>query len=260
MTEEARKIEERRTSPMTWIGKVFSVIFMVLVYYAIQLFTRIFAVYPHLELPSDWTQPGNWVQRTDHHLWQMLLALGVIFILSKGRWRSWGLNLKNSKESLQLIKKFCYYYGVYFIGIGFFVQFLFFPRPQPEYPLTTENILGMLFFMGFVSGLSEEILFRGMMQTYLQRQFTGVWMWGSIELPAAGLITAVIFSLVHINFRLFPFGITYLYIPQLALAFVLGIYYAIAYHRTGSLLNPILAHNFANGTLYLSSLLLLWLK
>lgn len=233
---------------------------MVLLYYLSQWLTLALEVYPHLGLPPEWTQRGNWVQKLDHHLWQMLFAFAVIFGLSRGRWREWGLNFRNAGESWRLLRKFCLVYGLYFVGIGFIVQLLFFPRPDAPYPLSPANVLGMLAFMGLVSGLSEEILFRGMMQTYLQRFFTGVWTRGGLELPVAGFVTAIIFTFAHIGFRPLPFEITHLYLPQLALAFVLGLYYAFAYHRTGSLLNPILAHNFSNGTLYLSSLLLLWLK
>ena len=34
---------------------------------------------------------------------------------------------------------------------------------------------------------------------------------------------------------------------QMILAFVLGVYYAVAYDRTGSLLAPIVAHNVVDG-------------
>lgn len=237
-----------------------AVVALILVYYGIQLLTRLFAVYPYFDLPEEWTQHGNWVQMIDHHLWQLVLAVAVIFVLSLGRLRDWGLNLRNPEESLRLLKKFCVVYGVYFVGIGLLFQWLFLPVPPPEFPLTTANVVGRLFFMSVISGLSEEILFRGLMQTSLSRVVPGVWRWRAIDLPVAGLITAVIFTLVHINFTLAPFEITHLYLPQLALALVLGVYYAYAYHRTGSLLTPILAHNFSNGTLYGSSLVLQWVK
>ena len=106
-----------------------AIVSLILLYYGIQLLTRLFAVYPYLGLPSEWTQHGNWVQMTDHHLWQMTFALAVIFVLSLGRWRDWGLNLRNLDESLRLLKKFCFAYGIYFIGIGLLFQWLFLPVP-----------------------------------------------------------------------------------------------------------------------------------
>ncbi len=50
------------------------------------------------------------------------------------------------------------------------------------------NVLGMLVYMGLVSGFSEEILFRGLIQTYLSRMFEAVYPFFGHELPLAGVI------------------------------------------------------------------------
>nr|WP_276256300.1 CPBP family glutamic-type intramembrane protease [Halovivax sp. TS33] len=57
-----------------------------------------------------------------------------------------------------------------------------------EYDLTAMNVLGMLVYMGLVSGFSEEILFRGLIQTYLSRMFEAVYPFFGHELPLAGVI------------------------------------------------------------------------
>jgi uncharacterized protein len=238
--------------------RMLALAFVIGLYYAIQLLTQLLAVYPHLGLPEDLTRHGSWVQVFDHHVWQMLLALAAIGILSRGRWREWGLNLRNRNESLRLIWQFLRYYGLYFIGIGFVVQWLFFPIPEVDHPLTVTHIAGRLLFGFLFVGLSEEILFRGLIQTYLSRFWRGVRRWGSIEMPVAGILAAGIFTLVHINFSIVPLQITHLYIPQLIMALVLGLFYAFAYHRTGSLLAPIVTHNLSDGLLWMSEYLLVW--
>lgn len=43
--------------------------------------------------------------------------------------------------------------------------------------------------------------------------------------------------------------------PQLVLAFVFGIYYAVAYHETGSPVALIVAHNVVNRTIVVATLL-----
>jgi uncharacterized protein len=242
------------------IRRVGSLLFMVALYYAIQLATLLLAVYPHLSLPEAWTAPGGWVRAFDHHFWQLVLALAAIGILSRGRWQEWGLNLQNRAGSLRILRRFCLYYGVYFVGVGFLIQLLLFPSPTLDHPLTTGNVIGRLAFGFLFVGLSEEILFRGLIQTHLARSWRGVWRWRGWELPVAGLLSTLIFVVAHIGFSVAPLAVTHLNPAQLLLALVLGLYYAAVYHRTRSLLNPILAHNFSDGTLWIQEYLLVWLK
>lgn len=101
--------------------------------------------------------------------------------------------------------------------------------------------------MWIVSGISEEILFRGLFQTWFSRFWKRTITVGGVEVPTAGIVAAILFALVHINFSFRTLEITHFSPMQVALSFVLGIFYAVAYHRTGSLFAPALAHNAANG-------------
>jgi membrane protease YdiL (CAAX protease family) len=65
----------------------------------------------------------------------------------------------------------------------------------------------MLSFELLMSGPAEEILFRGFFQSFLRKFWPEIWHLGKVDLPVAGLITALIFSLVHINYTLSPFAI-----------------------------------------------------
>lgn len=62
------------------------------------------------------------------------------------------------------------------------------------------NVIGILLFMGVVSGLSEEVLFRDFIQTYLTGYFDRTFPVFGRELPAAGLIAAVVFTVAHVRF------------------------------------------------------------
>jgi membrane protease YdiL (CAAX protease family) len=101
---------------------------------------------------------------------------------------------------------------------------------------------GWLSFEWIFVGISEEIMFRGLLQTYLSKTWAGLWIVRGIAVPHAGLITTIIFCLAHIS----PLHPQVNWEQQL-FAFGLGIYYSTVYYRTGSLLNPILAHNFGDG-------------
>jgi membrane protease YdiL (CAAX protease family) len=74
---------------------------------------------------------------------------------------------------------------------------------------------------------------------------------GKLEIPHAGVVTTALFCLAHID----PFHPHIIWQQQL-FAFGLGMYYSIVRHRTGSLLNPILAHNFGDGVIVSAAYLL----
>lgn len=253
------EVAVRRPPETGWGRGLGAVLLMVALYYGIQALTGVLAVYPHLGLPEDLGR-GSWVQAVDHHVWQMLLALAAIGILGGRRWAAWGLNLRKRAISLRILRKFLLVYGVYFLGVGFVLQLLFMPPPTPAHPMTATHVVGRLAFGFLLVGVSEEILFRGLVHTYLARYWRGVWKWGRVEMPVAGVLAALIFTLAHVGFTVAPFEVTHLSWPQLTMALALGIFYSAAYHRTGSLLAPILAHNVSDGALWLSEYGLLWLK
>ena len=95
-----------------------------------------------------------------------------------------------------------------------------------------------LFTIAVLGPLAEELLFRGGVQTDLQRRHSDQGVWVPIGLSAA------IFALIHMN----P--------AQMPVALVLGGYLGYAYWRTGSLAAPVCIHIFNNGLACLLALLL----
>ncbi len=91
-----------------------------------------------------------------------------------------------------------------------------------------------LFLLSLLSGLAEELLFRGFVQGFLA---------GYLPLWAAVGGAALLFGLAH--------SVTPLYI---LLAGVMGVYLGLLYHFTGNLLVPVLVHgihNFLSFSFYL---------
>jgi membrane protease YdiL (CAAX protease family) len=96
-------------------------------------------------------------------------------------------------------------------------------------------------------GIGEEPLFRGMVMTVLGKYMRGMHRIGNWEIPSSGIVAAVLFMLAHVGFTFSPFAITHFSLLQQFTALGLGLYYAYLFHRTGSLLGPILVHNFSDG-------------
>lgn len=235
-------------------AKIGAVLFAIALYYAIQFPSAWAGLQNVWGAPASWQENGQWLYMTIHHVAQALLALLAIALLSGLRPRRWGLNLDNAAESLRLVRKF----ALWFAGIMAVSAALQLGSGASSIygrPLRADHIAGGMFFMWVVSGASEEILFRGLFQTWFSRFWKGRVRPFGIEIPCAGVVGAAFFALVHINFSFRTLEITHFAPMQLLIAFALGLFYAVAYHRTGSLLAPALAHNIANGLMETVNLL-----
>ena len=93
-------------------------------------------------------------------------------------------------------------------------------------------------FLYFVIGaaIQEEIIFRGLLQTTLARQFPATLSFFGTSLSYAAIIVALLFGLIHLEVN----PIT------AAAAFVLGLFSGELRHRSGSLLPAILVHAVFN--------------
>jgi len=116
-----------------------------LVFFVMQWITDVLAVYPYLDLSPDLAYHGSWVQLSDHHLWQLLLAVLLIVCFAGKHWPTWGLNLTNLSLSLRIVWQFGLVFSLYLIILQLFAH-----RggeiPTLSYPLTATNILGWLGF------------------------------------------------------------------------------------------------------------------
>jgi len=93
-------------------------------------------------------------------------------------------------------------------------------------------------FLYFVVGaaIQEEIIFRGLLQTTLARQYPATLSFFGTSLSYAAIIVALLFGLIHLKIN-----------PITAsAAFVLGLFSGELRHRSGSLLPAILVHAVFN--------------
>jgi len=240
---------EQRVSVMK---KALAALFMLLAYEASQFITLWVRPLTFI-VPRKFVQEHAWVGYYDHHLVQLLLALACIALLSRGKFSQYGLNFNNAKSSWRILGVFCLVCSVLVFIFNVAPPLFTHTRPTFDYAITSTNMIGWLSFEWVFVGISEEIVFRGLIQTYLSRTWRGVVTIGRLSIPTAGIVTTIIFCLAHIGIFHWHFDWS-----QQVLAFGLGIYYSTVYYRTKSLLNPILAHNFSDGIIYTSLYLLYW--
>lgn len=179
-----------------------------------------------------------------HHIVQGVIALIAIFAIWKARKCDFGFRLGSVKVGLLYLAFFSlgvlvYDVILYSVGLSLGLTLL------AQYPLNARNVLGTLGFQLFLSGTSEELLFRALpIAVLLQITKSGLRI-GKLNVSFATLVAAILFMIAHIRWSLSPFSISADPI-QLAQSFVFAIFYGKAFEKSGSILYPMLMHSASN--------------
>lgn len=243
MKELVSKVKQNKIKKVN-VGAWLSLPILLATHFGIQMGARQLLIFRSITDDPLLLEHGSWLHYLNHHIAQMAIALVLILILMRGRLHGAGLNLANLSESLRLLTTG--FFPVFFLCLiaGHVLTPIVQNVPPERFVggIRTTDFVGMLAFSWVIVGLSEEIVFRGFFQTALSKFWQGTVLIAGIRVPLAGLWSTVIFVIAHISFSTMSADPR-----QLILAFVLGIYYAVAYYRTGSLLAPIVAHNLVDG-------------
>jgi CAAX protease family protein len=128
--------------------------------------------------------------------------------------------------------------------------------PPEHFSLSPTDLVGRLSFVGLYGGTVEEILFRGLLLTFLFQRLSGRVRFGKFDRRLGGIIVAVLFSLAHLtSFWTQSFSVA---VAQQGYGFVAGITYAYWYEKSDSLLPSIVGHNVGNFVEELLALLMTW--
>jgi membrane protease YdiL (CAAX protease family) len=170
------------------------------------------------------------------------LTIAVMKAVSRRPLRDWGLNLRNPKASVAFVLLFAAITAVptYLLAEN---------APRPTTAISTVEIVVVLLTHFLIIGFTQEVLFRGFVMTFLRGQWPGELRFARWQVPVTGILATVIFVLAHV--KLSP---PWIWPAQLGFAAGYGLLYAVAFHRTGSLLGPSLAHGWSN-TAYVAMLL-----
>jgi membrane protease YdiL (CAAX protease family) len=116
-----------------------------------------------------------------------------------------------------------------FLGIFTGIIEYFVLLPTPSFPsFEVKYFLRDAVYMLFFVGLGEELLFRGIIQNELVKTF-GI-RWGIIG-------QGFLFGIMHLTWRS---------VPELGFTFLAGILLGYLYHKTGSLVGPVVLHGVNN--------------
>ncbi len=186
------------------------------------LLTRLYGTIPDLLPDADLNWQGK------------LLALAAtlaIAALPMFGWRRVGLTLAQAPGSLKAALPVAAAYCAFF-----FVLALVFPNEAPS----GEDIA----FQATMPGLEEEAFYRGILLFALYRAFTGRVRLLGVEWGWGALLSCLLFGMAHaFGFSDGQFSFDPLVMALTALPSFLAVWLRL---RTGSLLLPILVHNFGN--------------
>ncbi len=185
------------------------------------LLTRVYGTIPNL-LDGDWNWQGK------------LLALAgslVIAALPIFGWRRIGLTLAQAPGSLKAALPVLALYCAFFVAMAL---------AFPDDPASAEDIA----FQLTMPGLEEEVFYRGILLFALDKAFTGRvrflgvdWGWGAV-------LSCLLFGMAHaFGFSDGQFSFDPLFMALTALPSFIAVWLRL---RTGSLLLPIVMHNFGN--------------
>ncbi len=177
-----------------------------------------------------------------HHIFQALVFLPVMVILGKVYGLDFGFHWGDKSVGRKITLKFFLYFTIYNIGAYAFILLANGFEPF-QFPLSANNILGYMGFQLFLSGPSEELIFRAFAITLFALVLKSSWIKGHVS--AANILAAIIFAMAHMRFSFAPFEVSFITM-QLVLAFGLGIFYGICYEKSGSMYYPMMMHSFSN--------------
>ena len=184
---------------------------------------------------------GTFMSVSVHHIVQMIVALVLIFIISKKSNLDFGLIPRLNKSGILYTAIFAIIILIYVL-ISYVVGYSLDTIAPYEYELNISNVLGTLGFQLFLSGTSEEILFRALPITVLGGVICKDNKKSYIFII---VIASVLFSVAHIRWTLFPVSISFSWF-QLIYAFILGIAYGLTYVKSESIIYPMIMHGLSN--------------
>ena len=186
------------------------------------MLTRAYELAPHLLPPSDWNWQGK--------VMALATTLAIASLPTFG-WHLSGLTLKQAERSLASTVPVVMLYALFFIALAHFFPSEAAARETVAFQLT-------------MPGLEEEPFYRGVLLLPLDRAFLGRvrflgvdWGWGAV-------LSCLLFGLAHaFGYSHGSFSFDPMTMALTALPSLIAVWLRL---RTGSVLLPVLLHNFGN--------------
>ncbi len=203
----------------------------------------LFLVSAHLHLTLAQLQAMPWLPLAASETGYVIGSLICIGFLSKGNFGEFGIRLPRGKSYLKAAFLWGVSFGLLMILVDHLPQLIAHIPPDVG-SLMRRNVTGQLVFEGIFPGFGEEILFRGLLLTYLSSRISGRIRFLRFDMHIAGVLLAAMFALAHMsNFWSRPFLQA---LGQQVYAFGFGVFYAYWSEKSGSVAAAVVGHNVGN--------------
>lgn len=196
-----------------------------------------------------------WLVMANHAV-MLLIAVALIAWFGRGKFSEYGLEWPKRRHFVPSALLWGAGFGLLMTVVDYFPEILRHLPPPDNLALTPRSVGAWLFYAVVLVGPTEEIPFRGLLQTFLMQRTSGRVRFWKYEMHVAGVVLAMMFALAHLtSFWTENFWIA---LGQQIYAFALGILYAYWREKSGSLLAPIIGHNAGDGVEYVLMFLMTW--
>jgi membrane protease YdiL (CAAX protease family) len=186
------------------------------------LLTRFYGLAPNILTAFE----RNWQGK----LLALVVTLAIAAVPAFG-WRRIGLTLAHTPGSLRSALPVLALYSGFFLVLALLFR---------DDPASGEEIAWQL----TMPGLEEEIFYRGLLLFALDRAFTGRRRFAGVDWGWGAVLSCLLFGLAHaFSYSAGGLSLEPAYMALTAVPAFLGVWLRL---RTGSLLLPILMHNFGN--------------
>jgi membrane protease YdiL (CAAX protease family) len=201
---------------------------------------------------------NSWVLADLVHVPQFLIPFLIIWRITRGRIGEYGftLKIKDAHFRHSRILKISLLIGLA-MALRHIIPAIRGEPPDIAQPVTSSSVIGSMTFQWIVVGLTEETMFRGLIQTYLMKNLEGhVELFGH-DLHTGTVIGSVFWGLFHfLNLLIMPLAPVIFFV---VITTLIGLILGYVYERTGSLLSTIMMHNAIFGVPLTVGYLLYWL-
>lgn len=195
---------------------------------------------------SEFIRSITFLRRTSRHSTMLLLSLGLILLVSRGRLAGYGFRWSRQIPFAKIIA-----FSLLLSLAGNLAAHIFDLAPKRVFGFAAQPLLDKMVYLWVWSSISEEVFTRGFVQGYLDPfRHIGIKI-QSLFLSLPVITGALVFGGMH--FILLTFGLEFFRVLYLViLTTLLGLYAGYQKERTNSLVAAVIIHLFFNmgGSLY----------